>query len=61
MGEFHRALAAADLPPGQCAEVAVGGKAIALFNVDGTFYAMAEQLPAPWRPARSGDAVRGVP
>ncbi len=41
MGEFQRALAVADLPPGQCAEVAVGGRAIAVFNVDGTFYALA--------------------
>jgi nitrite reductase/ring-hydroxylating ferredoxin subunit len=41
MGEFHRALAVADLPPGQCTEVAVGGRAVAVFNVDGTFYAIA--------------------
>ena len=41
MGEFQRALAAADLPPGQCTEAAVGGKAVAIFNVDGTFYAIA--------------------
>jgi nitrite reductase/ring-hydroxylating ferredoxin subunit len=40
MGEFQRALAAADLPPGQCTEAAVGGKAVAIFNVDGRFYAI---------------------
>ena len=40
MGEFQRALAAADLPPGQCAEAAVGGKAVAIFNVDGRFFAL---------------------
>lgn len=39
MGEFQRALAADDVPPGQCAEAAVGGKAVAIFNVGGTFYA----------------------
>ena len=39
MAEFTRALGVKDLPPGKCAEVSVGGKAIALFNVDGTFYA----------------------
>ncbi|HEV8254568.1 MAG TPA: Rieske 2Fe-2S domain-containing protein [Vicinamibacteria bacterium] len=39
MSEFQKAMAAADLPPGQCAEVSVGGKAIALYNVSGTFYA----------------------
>jgi len=41
MGEFQRALLVADLPPGQCTEVAVGGRGIALFNVEGTFYALA--------------------
>ena len=39
MSEFVRALALADLPPGQCAEVSVGGKAVALYNVAGTVYA----------------------
>jgi nitrite reductase/ring-hydroxylating ferredoxin subunit len=39
MPEFVRALALADLPPGQCTEVSVGGKPVALFNVGGTVYA----------------------
>src|SRR5262245_50243531 len=39
MGEFQRALAADDVPPGHCAEAAVGGKPVAIYNVDGTFYA----------------------
>ena len=39
MAEFVRALAVADLPPGQCAEVSVGGKPVALYNVAGTIYA----------------------
>ena len=39
MSEFVRALAVADLPPGQCTEVSVGGKPVALYNVGGTFYA----------------------
>jgi nitrite reductase (NADH) small subunit len=39
MGEFVRAIGVKDLPPGQCAEVSLAGKAIALYNVDGTFYA----------------------
>ena len=39
MSEFVRAIGVADLPPGQCAEVSVGGTAVALFNVKGTFYA----------------------
>ena len=40
---FVRAIAAADLPPGACTEVAVGGRAVALYNVDGRFYATANQ------------------
>ena len=39
MGEFVRAIAAADLPPGSCAEVRVKDKAVALYNVGGAFYA----------------------
>jgi len=39
MGEFVKAVAAAEIPPGTAREVAVGGKPVALFNVDGTFYA----------------------
>ena len=39
MSGFQRALAVAELPPGQCREVVVGGRAIALYNVDGSFYA----------------------
>ena len=40
MSEFVRAIAASDLPPGSCMEVAVAGKPVALFNVDGIFYAI---------------------
>lgn len=39
MGDFVRAIAAADLAPGQCTEATVGGTPVAIFNVDGTFYA----------------------
>src|SRR5688572_11490234 len=39
MGEFIKAIAAADLAPGTCTEVAVGGKPVAIYNVEGTFYA----------------------
>ena len=43
MADFHRALAAGDLVPGACTEVVVAGRAVALYNVDGTFYATANQ------------------
>jgi nitrite reductase/ring-hydroxylating ferredoxin subunit len=39
MAGFVRALALSDLPPGQCAEVSVGGPPVALYNVGGTVYA----------------------
>ena len=39
MAGFIRALALGDLPPGECREVSVGGKAVALYNVGGTVYA----------------------
>src|SRR5262245_16473380 len=40
MSEFQRAAAVAELPPGKCMEVLVGGTPIALCNVDGTFHAV---------------------
>ena len=39
MAEFQRTIALADLPAGQCVEVVVGGKPVALFNVEGRVYA----------------------
>ena len=39
MGEYVRAAAAAEVPPGTAREVVVDGKPVALFNVDGAFYA----------------------
>ena len=39
MADFVQVLDVAELLPGQCREVQVGGKAVALYNVGGTFYA----------------------
>jgi nitrite reductase/ring-hydroxylating ferredoxin subunit len=39
MGDWVRAVAAAELPPGRCTEVSIGGKPVALYNVEGMFYA----------------------
>ena len=39
MSEFVKAIEASALAPGQATELTVGGKAVALFNVNGTFYA----------------------
>jgi len=54
MSEFVRALAVADLPPGQAAEVMVGGKAVALFNVDGAFHALDNRCPHRGGPLGQG-------
>lgn len=43
MSQFVRALAVAELPPGQCREVSVAGHSLALFNVDGRFHALANR------------------
>jgi nitrite reductase/ring-hydroxylating ferredoxin subunit len=40
MENFTEALRLNELPPGRGTSVSIGGKAIALFNVDGTIYAM---------------------
>lgn len=40
---FERAIAATDLGPGECKEVVVGDRTLGLFNVDGTFHALANR------------------
>lgn len=40
MPEFIRVANTSDLPPGQAMAVEIGGRPIALFNVNGEFYAL---------------------
>ncbi len=40
MGTFQKAANTADLAPGSCKAVELGGQQIALVNIDGTFYAI---------------------
>jgi nitrite reductase (NADH) small subunit len=40
MSDFVKVIAANDLAPWACTEVRVEGKAVALFNVDGSFFAI---------------------
>jgi nitrite reductase/ring-hydroxylating ferredoxin subunit len=54
MPEFVPALPVADLSPGQGAEVTVGGLTIALFNVDGSFYALSGRCPHRGGPLGQG-------
>jgi nitrite reductase (NADH) small subunit/3-phenylpropionate/trans-cinnamate dioxygenase ferredoxin subunit len=39
MSGFVKAIEAAQLAPGQCTEVSIEGKPVALYNVDGRFHA----------------------
>jgi nitrite reductase (NADH) small subunit len=48
------AIAVADLPPGRAVEVAVAGQPIALFNVNGTFHALAGRCPHRGGPLGQG-------
>ena len=54
MSEYVPVLAVAELLPGQAAEVKVGDKAVALFNVGGTFYAITNLCPHRGGPLGQG-------
>ena len=54
MADFVRVIAASDLAPGRATEVDVAGHAVALFNVDGTFHALANRCPHRGGPLGQG-------
>ena len=54
MSEYVPVLSVAELLPGQAAEVTVGGKAVALFNVGGTFHAITNLCPHRGGPLGQG-------
>jgi nitrite reductase/ring-hydroxylating ferredoxin subunit len=43
MGRFVKVASTQDVPPGTAISVEVQGRAIALFNIDGTFYAIDDE------------------
>ncbi|HLK11246.1 MAG TPA: Rieske (2Fe-2S) protein [Candidatus Binatia bacterium] len=55
MATFVRAAAAADVAPGTGVTVEVNGRQIALFNVDGTFHALAGECPHRGGPLGDGE------
>lgn len=55
MATFVRAAAAAEIPKGQGKTVEVDGKQIALFNVRGTFYAVANECKHQGGPLGEGE------
>jgi 3-phenylpropionate/trans-cinnamate dioxygenase ferredoxin component len=54
MPDFVTVAAASDLPPGQGKVVDVGARSIALFNVDGSFYAIDNTCPHRGGPLGAG-------
>jgi len=55
MSTFSKACAVSDVAPGTAKLVAVDGTEIALFNVDGTFYALDNECPHRGGPLGEGD------
>lgn len=55
MGEFMRVAGTADVKPGAGTVVEVNGQAIALFNLDGTFYAIDNTCAHRGGPLGEGD------
>ena len=55
MGSFHKVAETKDLSPGQVMAVEVGGNRIALFNVDGTIYAIDDTCTHEGGPLSEGE------
>ena len=59
MGQLIRVAEKKDVPPGTAKAVDVEGRAVALFNVDGTYYAIADTCTHRGGPLSEG-AVEGT-
>ncbi len=57
MGELHTVARTGDVPPGCCIAVDVGDRRIALFNVEGTYYAIDDVCPHSGGPLSEGDVT----
>ena len=57
MGTFHKVAETKNLAPGQGMAIEVAGNKIALFNVDGTCYAIADTCTHVGGPLSEGDDV----
>lgn len=60
MPEWIRVTAAADLAPGACGEYVAGDRIIALFNVDGRFYALDGICPHQGGPLGKGSLCGSI-
>jgi nitrite reductase (NADH) small subunit len=54
MGDWVRVTGASELAPGACMEASVGGRPVALYNVDGTLYATTNTCPHRGGPLGQG-------
>lgn len=55
MGQLHKVAETVDVPPGSAIAVDVEGHRLALFNVDGTYYAIDDTCPHKGGPLSEGD------
>jgi nitrite reductase/ring-hydroxylating ferredoxin subunit len=55
MGQYVKAATTTDLAPGQATCVELGGKKIALFNVEGTYYAIDDTCTHRGGPLSEGE------
>jgi nitrite reductase/ring-hydroxylating ferredoxin subunit len=55
MGEFVKAASTNEIAPGQARRVVLKGREIALFNVEGTFFALANACTHEEEPLTEGD------
>src|SRR5579863_3117510 len=58
MVEWHKVATVADCPPGSARELTAAGRVVALFNVDGTVYALDGVCPHAGGPLGEG-TMRG--
>ena len=57
MAEFRKVARTGDVPAGRGKMVKIGGKRFALFNVDGTYYAIDDTCPHRGGPLSEGEVA----
>ena len=57
MAEFMHVASAAELPPGGVTVITAGGRSIAVFNVEGAFYAIDDSCTHEYAPLSPGTRV----
>ena len=60
MAQKHRVASVSDIPPGSGKELTAGGRVVALFNVEGTFYALDGVCPRAGGPLGQGELTGNV-